>query len=1840
MRRIIAAIIVAIMFSVALNNSTGLPASAGAANSFSAQGVATVSINDASLIEGATGTNNMIFTVTLTAPGAHPTIGVAYGTADGPPPNGATVNVDYANTSGVLVFPADTGGASMTISVPINGDSDAEPDETLSVNLGLVDPPAGVTLGDGQGVGTIINDDIACSYLIVPQSESFGAQGHPGAVVVVETQIDCGWTATSNDSWITITSGSSGTGDGTVRYAVAANTGNARTGTMTIAGQTFTVNQQAPAACGYGIRPTSADFPLSGGNGSIEVETIGIGCLWSAVSDVPWIVIISGGVRIGNGAVSYAVSLNQGTARTGTITINGQAFTQRFTVNQLPSANCPSSIAPTVRAFQSVGGTGDVEVIAAATCPWSSISNDDWIAITSGASGAGNGVVSYSVAQNTGFPRIGSMTIAGQRFVVDQGSPVNTCTPPTLLGPVSREFSASGGPDRPAVSIPPGCNWTAVSNDSWITITLDRSAASISSFRYLVAENTGAARTGTITVIGDAGSATLTVNQQEAGRDCIYSITPTSRDGSLRGFSGSVIVDAQFGCEWSAVSNDPWIEIGFSFVTDGVGGVEYRVGENTGVARTGTMTIAGQTFTVRQAGCPVTLVTTVSEPHSYVGGEGLILLTSPGCRLTVVSNDPWITITSVDETLVKYKVAENPEAFRTGTISINGQVFTVTQFEAGKCDFSIDQTREHFTAVGTGFGFSTDTLRVTAPPGCKWRSVANANWINIETAEFRDGSGTVDYRVAPNPGPQVRRADIMIIEIDSANPTSQTLTIEQEGTLPPCVQEVSPAHQGFDGNSARFTVHVTAPPDCIWEPIVEAPWIKIPSISRGHRRRGSGDLEYAIESNPGGQRTAVIDFGGRLHTVTQGVGACPVELICQLLPSQCDSEESQARVFRDQVLSRTSRGQRYTQLYYQFSSEAVGVILLNPMMVLRSREMMERYMPVVRALVGGEQVTLTDGDIVEIDGFLRSFGEKAGPELRKAINGLCEDLRDPRVHSEFNITVTNGPKREMPVQGISQVGLMVLPFGLFLACLAVSSFRRRGVRTAIVCALCGAGSITAAGCQRPRSDTRNRPIPSAAAVNSSATNKAVNSLPLRFEANRGQTDPQVKFFARGQGYDLYLTPSEAVVATREDGDEERRRQSSSALRMKLIGSNAEPLIRGIGEAPSRSNYFIGRDSVKWRPNVPVYTGVEYEAVYPGIDMLYYGTDGELEYDFILTPGADPGLIKLGFEGAQGVEIDADGDLVLRTASGDLRQRKPVAYQEVNGIRQEIESRYYLSHNPESSGIHEPAVGVELGPYDPSKPLTIDPALAYSTYLGGSGNEEGNSVATDSAGNIYVSGFTDSINFPQVNASQPMLAGGRQDAFVVKLDPTGTQVLYSTYLGGDGQDNSTGIAVDDAGNVYITGFTDSTDFPVRNALQPAKRGEFNAFVVKLDPAGAILGSTLFGGSASDYASSIAVDSAGNVYFAGIATSPDLPVTSAVQQATGGIVDTFVAKIDSSGTRLLYSTYLGGVSMDVASSIAVDSAGNAYVTGLTSSTDFRTVNPLQASHGGGLFDAFVIKLDPSGTRIIYSTYLGGSGDDRAFRIAVDSNGSVYLTGDTDSANFPVVNAAQQKPGGLSDAFVVKLNASGNQLVYSTYLGGGGIDGGASIAVDTSGSAYVTGFTASADFPTSRPPQPIFGGAYDGFVAKLIPAGAALDYSSYLGGHGIDSVFGVAADASGNAYVMGVTDSTDFPTTGGPLQSGHGGGVADVFVSKIKPSGPSIERAEVQDKHLLVFGNGFDKGANIVIDGEVHQKTRNDEANPAGALLGKKAGKKIAPGRTVRLQVRNSDGGLSNELRFSRL
>jgi uncharacterized repeat protein (TIGR01451 family) len=657
---------------------------------------------------------------------------------------------------------------------------------------------------------------------------------------------------------------------------------------------------------------------------------------------------------------------------------------------------------------------------------------------------------------------------------------------------------------------------------------------------------------------------------------------------------------------------------------------------------------------------------------------------------------------------------------------------------------------------------------------------------------------------------------------------------------------------------------------------------------------------------------------------------------------------------------------------------------------------------------------------------------------------------------------------------------------------------------------------------------------------------AYGQLPMRFEANRGQTDPRVRFVARGAGYAFFITDTETVAVLQKGG------AAPAVIRMQLAGASDRPRVEGGARFEGKSNYLIGSDPAKWRVNVPQFGNVRMSEVYRGIDAVYYGNQGEIEYDFLVAPGSDPGQIRMRFEGAERIDVDAAGDLVLRIAGGEIRQRAPFVYQERNGSRRVVEARY------RRNGARE--FGIAVGKYDRALPLIIDPVLAWSTYLGGSDSDAAFGLTVDAAGNAYVTGNTASINFPTANALQTANGGGI-DAFVTKLNAAGNALVYSTYLGGSGDDFGRGVVVDGAGNAYVAGYTGSANFPTVNAIQAANGGGIDAFVTKLNAAGtALLYSSYLGGSANEQAFAIEVDVSGNAYVAGNTASVNFPTANAVQAASGGGgLDGFVTKLNAAGSALVYSTYLGGSTFDAASDLAVDGTGSAYVTGVTTSTDFPTVNALQAANAGSL-DGFVTKFNAAGSALVYSTYLGGSDGDQFFGVAIDGLGNAYVAGSTASTNFPTANALQAANAAGFDAFAAKLNAAGSALVYSTYLGGFGQDAAYAVAVDVAGNAYLTGRTGSIDFPTANALQPALAGAFDAFMTTLNPAGSALVDSTYLGGTGSDEGRAIAVDGTG-VYVAGFTGSSDFPTAS-PLQGSYGGGVQDAFVTKLAEANADLE------------------------------------------------------------------------------
>jgi hypothetical protein len=682
------------------------------------------------------------------------------------------------------------------------------------------------------------------------------------------------------------------------------------------------------------------------------------------------------------------------------------------------------------------------------------------------------------------------------------------------------------------------------------------------------------------------------------------------------------------------------------------------------------------------------------------------------------------------------------------------------------------------------------------------------------------------------------------------------------------------------------------------------------------------------------------------------------------------------------------------------------------------------------------------------------------------------------------------------------------------------------------------------------------------AATQARVSQAYGQLPLSFEANQGQADCQVNFLSHGSGYSLFLTPTQAMLDLNQGSGVSGQASADNVLTMQLVGSNPAAQAVGRLQLPGVSNYLVGNDTAQWHTNIPNYAKVEYQNVYPGVNVVYYGNNQhQLEYDFVLAPGANPQSIQLSFQGAQGMHLDAQGDLVLHTSAGDVAEQAPVLYQDSNGVRQNVPGQYVLEGNGQ--------VGIAVGAYDTTRPLVIDPtySLVYSTYLGGSyGNTHGFGIAVDSAGNAYVTGDAWSRTFPTTRGVLHTKGGGGTDAFITKFNAAGTALVYSTYLGGSGNDFGRSIAVDSSGNAYVAGYTTSANFPTHNAYQSTSGGGAdNAFLVKLNATGsALLYSTYLGGGDDDKAYGLALDGSGDAYLSGTAGSTNFPTTPGAFQTSGSSNHTlFVAKLNpaaSGAASLVYSSYLSGTELISTfvwgvHNIAVDSLGNAYVTGQAVDSSFPTTTGAYLTTSGQ--GAFVTEFNAAGSGLVYSTYLNNVAARGSYgeAIAVDAAGEAYVTG---YGGVPTTPGAYQPIG--SGVFLTKLNSAGSALIYSsflnTYVGLGN-----AVAVDGSGNAYVTGYTQSSAFPTANTNiQTTYGGANDGFAAEFNPSlsgAASLVYSTYLGGNGNDAGTGIAVDSSGNAYVTGYTGSSNFPTTPGAFQTQEPNGrYYAAFVTKIDP------------------------------------------------------------------------------------
>ncbi len=694
-------------------------------------------------------------------------------------------------------------------------------------------------------------------------------------------------------------------------------------------------------------------------------------------------------------------------------------------------------------------------------------------------------------------------------------------------------------------------------------------------------------------------------------------------------------------------------------------------------------------------------------------------------------------------------------------------------------------------------------------------------------------------------------------------------------------------------------------------------------------------------------------------------------------------------------------------------------------------------------------------------------------------------------------------------------------------------------------------------------------------------------LPISFEPNQGQSAPQVKFQTRGRGYGLYLTATEAVLALSPSS----KRDRGAIVQMQLAGANPNPAPTGTERLPGHSNYFIGNDPSQWRRNIPQFARVEYHQVYPGVDLAFYGRQGRLEYDFAVAPGSDPGRIELNFDGTKALTLAANGDLVLDLEGRDIRFQAPRISQESGGGRRTIAGSFALRGNN--------GVGFEVGEYDHSRTLVIDPVLAYSTHLGGPGGESCGAiagaafvghcpaVAVDSASRAYIAGATTSSG-TFAGAAAPSVNGGA-DVFIARLSSNGSTLDYVTYLGGSGTEYPAGVGVDSGFNVYVAGTTNSPDFPAANGFQgsPAASGN-HVFVTKFDTSGsARLYSTYLSGTGVDTASGLAVDTLGRAYVIGTTSSSDFPVTAGALQTTAAATNQFFfSRLDpaASGTNsLLYSTFIGGSTPSggivSGGAIAVDTSFNVYLAGGTTFTDMAPtwiVNAFQAAlNGAGTSDVWAARLNAPANNtqqytLQYGTYLGGSGNDIAYGVATDGS-NTYVTGSTTSSDITLAPASTttlfpKAYGGGTDAFIARLGVpttSGTTqgsvpLGFFTYLGGSSTDTGLDIAADSSQNARVTGFTSSSGFPNTSPLSGSPGGGTDAFVARILTTGtstSSTSSTSILGGSATDIGTGIAVDTALNTYVTGETSSGNFPAVNA-LQSGLSG-PTDAFVSKLGPN-----------------------------------------------------------------------------------
>jgi len=672
------------------------------------------------------------------------------------------------------------------------------------------------------------------------------------------------------------------------------------------------------------------------------------------------------------------------------------------------------------------------------------------------------------------------------------------------------------------------------------------------------------------------------------------------------------------------------------------------------------------------------------------------------------------------------------------------------------------------------------------------------------------------------------------------------------------------------------------------------------------------------------------------------------------------------------------------------------------------------------------------------------------------------------------------------------------------------------------------------------------------------------SQQINFIANQGQWDDAVTFKAEGSGASIWFTDNEVyTVFYQEPLDTQTESDVTLSIpgyensslpfdylmvKTSFEGSNNNNSFISENQSISRSHFLDGDNPELWHSDVPGYESIIIEQIYSSISVRYYSNNSNLEYDFLIAPQGDPSDISIRFDGINGVNIDPEGNLIVSNDWGEVIQKKPVAYQQVGNIKVNIETRYVVKPDQTVGFIIE-------SEYHSSLPFVIDPVLSFSTYLGGGNSSAGYDIALDDDGNMYVVGVTSSTDFPDTNAYQGTMAGGTWDGFLIKYDANGDSIFYATYLGGTDDDYVYGVDVDNTGAAYLVGRTLSTDFPVETPIYTANIGG-DAFFTKITPDGsALVYSSYLGGSGSDYGWGIAVDGSCNAYLTGYTTSTDFPTQTPFQASNAGSYDCFITKVNSTGTILSFSSYLGGSGVDIGQAVKVDPSGRAHLTGYTFSPDFPTVNPFQVSLASvNKPDIFLTKLNSFGSALSYSSYIGGTMSDFGTDLAIGSDETTYLVGRTLSLNFPTNNPYQTDLAGESDLVVVRLSAAGNAMLYGTYLGGSQDEYAGGIDLDNDSRIYLGIKTSSDDFPTIEAFQSVYGGgAFDAAIARFSSDFSQLDYSTYLGGTDNDELLALTVNKESNfACLTGQTISSDFPTKR-PLQASLGGNT-DAFLSLI--------------------------------------------------------------------------------------